>query len=201
MFNSKIHRLNNWGAPFYLNSFCTTVEYRNTPIRYPPKSRSPAKLGGHYYFSFPLQVSFKMDLRHVSPERAQEMMPYLRAMLRNIEHGIIPVHTNSDEAWYSDCEDHNSDSDPKDKNLSSFLKENESAERLSDQDMPSTSQKDDSSDADSNCDTYSEIEGSVAASEDTLFTSTSELSNVSADSLHEPVISWKAVCEKINQIN
>jgi len=134
-----------------------------------------------------------MDLGHVSPERAQEMMPYLRAILRNIEHGIIPVHTNSDEAWYSDCEDHNSDSVPKDNNLSSSLKENESAERLSDQDRPSTSQKDDSSDVDSKYDTYSEIEGSVAASEDTLFTSTSELSNVSADSLHEPVISWKEV--------
>jgi hypothetical protein len=134
-----------------------------------------------------------MDLGHVSPERAQEMMPYLRVMLRNIEHGIISVHTNSDEAWYSDCEDDNSDSGPKDKNLSSSLKENESAEKLSDQDMPNTSQKDDSSDVDSNCDTYSEIEGSIAASEDTLFTSTSELSNVSADSLHEQVISWKEV--------
>jgi hypothetical protein len=134
-----------------------------------------------------------MDLGHVSPERAREMMPYLRVMLRNIDHGIISVHTYSDEAWCSDCEEDNSDSDPKDKNLSSSLKENESAEKLSDQDMPSTSQKDDSSDVDSNCDTYSEIEGSIAASKDTLFTSTSELSNVSADSLHEPVISWKEV--------
>ena len=85
------------------------------------------------------------------------MMPYLRAMLRNIEHGIIPVHTNSDEAWYSDCEDHNLDSDPKDKNLSSSLKENESAERLSDQDLPSTSQKDDSSDVDSNYESATHI--------------------------------------------
>jgi hypothetical protein len=114
-------------------------------------------------------------------------------MLRNIEHGIIPVHANSVEAWRSDCEEDNSDSDSKDKNLSSSLKEHESAEKLSDQDMSSTSQKDDSSDVDSNCDTYSEIEGSIAASEDTLFTSTSELSNVSADSLHEQVISWKEV--------
>jgi hypothetical protein len=134
-----------------------------------------------------------MDLGHVSPERAQEMMPYLRAMLRNIEHGIISVLTISDEAWCSDCEEDNSYSDPKDKNLSSSLKEYEFAEKLSVQDMPSTSQKDDSSDVDSNCDTYSEIEGSVAASENTLFTSTSELSNVSADSLHDPVISWKEV--------
>jgi len=130
-----------------------------------------------------------MDLGQIGFEKAQAMMPYLRAMLRNVEREIVSSHESSSTLMMNEGSRDSISSD--EEAPSTAWNEDELITKSAKANDSRSFRKIANSDISSNWTAGSEIEGSVTTSEDTVYTSMSEMSTITADSLMQRIYSWK----------
>jgi len=124
-----------------------------------------------------------MDLGQIGFEKAQAMMPYLKAMLRNVEREISLTQENRN----GDSMTHNSI-------MAAARSINEGRHCTTPKetaDRQRLVQNSDKSDVKSIWTAESVVDGSVARSDDTIGTSISQLSMITVDSSTQPIYSWK----------
>jgi hypothetical protein len=129
-----------------------------------------------------------MDLGQIGFEKAQAMMPYLKAMLLNVEREIVTSQESSSTLIMNEGSRDPISSDEeapstawnKDELITKSAKANDSKSfrKIANSDISSSTGD-------------SEIEGSVTTSEDTAYTSMSKMSTITVDSLTQPIYSWK----------
>jgi hypothetical protein len=130
-----------------------------------------------------------MDLGQIGFEKAQAMMPYLRAMLRNAEREIVSSRESSSTLIMNEGSRDPISSD--EEAPSTDWKEDEMIAKSEKANDSRSFRKIANSDISSNWTADSEIEGSVTTSEDTVYTSMSEMSTITVESLTQPIYSWK----------